>query len=118
MNPTLILVVVVLWGASVTGSFFCGQGIGKDGEIARQASIDKAIIETRTAALEGAADAIAKIKVTNTTIRGRTDTIIRNDPVYVECKHSADGLRNINEALTGRPGPPGDGNLPGADTGY
>lgn len=115
MNPYTILGVALLWGASVGGSFFYGQGIGKDGEIAKQASINQAIIDTRVAAQEGAANAIAKIKVTNTTIQGRTDTIIRNDPVYVECKHSADGVRNINDALTGRPGAASDGKLPRTD---
>lgn len=115
MNPYVILGAVVLWGVSVAGSFFYGQGIGKDGEIAKQAAIDKAIIETRKAAQEGAANAIAQIKVTNTTIRGRTDTIIRNDPVYVQCEHGPDGVRNINEALTGKPGATGDSKLPGTD---
>lgn len=115
MNPTTILGAVVLWGASVAGAFFYGQGIGKDGEIAKQASINQAIIDTRVAAQEGAANAIAKIKVTNTTIQGRTDTIIRNDPVYFDCRHSSDGVRNINEALTGRPGATSDGKLPRTD---
>ncbi len=115
MNSTLILGAVVLWGATVAGSFFYGQGVGKDGEIAKQTAINQAIIDTRKAAQEGAANAIAQIKITNTTIRGRTDTIIRNDPVYFDCRHSDDGVRNINEALTGRSGAVGDSQLPRVD---
>jgi uncharacterized protein (UPF0333 family) len=115
MNPYAILGAVVLWGASVAGSFFYGQAVGKDGEVAKQAAINQAIIDTRKAAQEGAANAIAQIKVTNTTIRGRTDTIIRNDPVYVDCRHSDIGVRNINEALTGKPGAASDSKLPGTD---
>lgn len=115
MNPTAILAVIVLWGASVVGAFFYGSGVGRDGEIAKQASIQQAIEDTRIAAQEGAAHAISKIKVANTTIRGKTETIIRNDPVYVDCKHSPDGMRSVNEALTGRPGAAGDGKLPGTD---
>lgn len=115
MNPTLILATIVLWGASVAGAFFYGTGVGKDGEIAKQASIQQAIEDTRKAAQEGAADAISKIKVANTTIRGKTETIIRNDPIYVDCKHSPDGMRSVNEAITGRAGTASDSKLPGTD---
>ncbi len=115
MNPTVILVVVLLWGTSVGGAFWYGTGVGKDGEIANQSENKDLIEATRAKAQEGAADAIAKIKVTNTTIRGRTDTIIRDNPVYRECLHSPDGMRNINEALTGTAGATGDSKLSGAD---
>lgn len=114
MNPYGILAVVVLWGASVAGSFFYGQGIGKDGEIAAQAKIDKAVTDTREAARLGAADEIAKIKVRNTTVQGKTETIIRDNPVYRDCRHDDTGVRLINEALTGRSGPASGGELSGA----
>lgn len=115
MNVTAILAVVVLWGASVAGSFFYGQGIGKDGEIANQAKLDKAITDTREAARLGAADEIAKIKVRNTTVQGKVETIIRDNPVYRDCVHDAVGLRVINEALTGKSGPASGSELPGTD---
>lgn len=115
MNPYLILVVVLGWGASVGGAFFYGQGVGSDGEIAKQASIDNAIQETRKAAQEGAANAIAKIKITNTTVRGKTETIVRENTVYRDCRHDPVGLSLINEALTGRVEPVGDSKLPGTD---
>lgn len=116
MNPYAILAAVILWGASVGGAFFYGQGIGKDSQIAKEADIKTAIAETRQAALEGAADAIAKIKVRNTTIQGKVETIVRDNPVYRECAHGPDGLRNVNEALGGRPGRPGDSVVPGTDS--
>lgn len=118
MQIALILGLIIAWGASVGGSFWYGTGVGKDAEIAKRTEIADAIVATRTVALEGAADAISKIKVTNTTVRGRTDTIIRNDPIYVACEHSPDGLRAVNEALTGRPpdtGTSGDRKLPGVN---
>jgi len=115
VNPWLILVVVLGWGASVGGAFFYGQDVGRDGEIAKQAAVDKAIEETRRAAQEGAANAIAKIKITNTTIRGKTETIVRENTVYRDCRHDPVGVLLINEALTGRAEPAGGGELPGAD---
>lgn len=115
LKPYAILTAVIFWGASVAGAFFYGQGVGKDAQIAEQASIKDAIAETRKAALEGAAYAIAKIKVHNTTIQGKVETIVRDNPVYRECAHGPDGLRNVNEALGGRPGRPGDSIVPGTD---
>lgn len=112
MNLYAILAVVILWGASLAGSFFYGTGVGKDGEIANQAKLDKAITDTRTAAFEGAADAISKLKVRNTTIRGQTETIVRENVVYRDCVHGPDGLSRINEALTGQSKPTGDRPLP------
>src|SRR5690606_16554302 len=115
MNPYLILVIVLGWGVSVGGAFFFGAGVGRDGEIAKQAAIEDIRRETRQAAQEGAANAISKIKITNTTIRGRTETIVREKPVYADCRHDPAGLLNINEALTGKAIPAGGGKLPGID---
>jgi hypothetical protein len=113
MNPTAIFAAIILWGASIAGTFFYGQGVGKDGEIAKQAQIEKAITDTREAARLGAADEIAKIKVRHTTVQGKVETVIRDNPVYRDCLHSPDSVRLINEALTGRGGPASGGELPG-----
>ncbi len=115
MNPYALLAGVVLWGASVGGAFWYGTSTGRDGEIAKRAAVDQAVADTRKLAMEGAADAISKIQVRNTTVQGRVETIVRDNPVYRDCVHPADVMRNINEALTGRPGPSGDGGVPGAD---
>lgn len=116
MNPYAIIGAVILWGASIGGAFFYGQGIGKDSQIAKESGIKDAIAETRAAAQLGAADAIAKIKVRNTTIQGRVETIVRDSPVYRDCLHDPDGLRNINEALGGRSRPASGGVVPGTDS--
>lgn len=116
MNPYAILGGIILWGASIGGAFFYGQGVGKDSQIAKESAVKDAISETRAAAQLGAADAIAKIKVRNTTIQGRVETIVRDNPVYRDpaCAHSPDGLRNLNEALGGGTGPASSGIVPAA----
>lgn len=112
LNPWVLLALVIAWGASVAGAFFYGQDIGRDGEIAGQAKINKAIEETREKAQQGAADEISKIKIVNTTIRQKAETVVRVEPQYVDCRH-APGMRDtINSAITGRTEPAGDGKLP------
>lgn len=115
MRTYLALGAAFFWVASALGAYWYGTGVGRDGERARQADINQAIEATRLAAQQGAADAISKIKVTNTTIRGKTETIVRENVIYRDCRHDADGVRLINEALTGRPQPPGDSELPGVN---
>ena len=102
MNPWLILGAVVFWVASVAGAGWFGIDVGENNIIAKQASDDKIRQETREASQQGAADAIAKLKPVNTTIRAKTETIVRESPVYRDCHNTADGLRSINSALSGR----------------
>jgi hypothetical protein len=117
MNPYLILGAVLFWVASVGGAGWFGMGVGEDRIIAEQAKVNKAIDETRAAAQQGAADAISQIKVVNTTVKGRVETIVRENTVYRDCKHDARSLRDINAALTGDAAEPvGGGKLPEAGT--
>lgn len=115
MNPYLLLAILIGWGVSVAGAGWYGIGIGRDGEIAKQSAVNSAVQETREAAQQGAADAIAKIKITHTTVRARTETIVRDNPVYRDCVNDAGVMRNINTALTGRADPAGGVVVPAAD---
>lgn len=99
-------VILLLWVSSVAGAclygYNTGHTAGADAELNRQIEIKQAIEETREIALQGAASEIAKIKVQNTTVMGKVTTLVRDNPVYVDCKHSDDGLRLINQAITGK----------------
>jgi hypothetical protein len=81
--------------------------MGAEHEIAAQARQDAAV----QAMTEAAAKAIARIEVKNVTIRQRLETEIREKPVYRDCRMDADGLRLVNEAITGT-APAGDRELP------
>jgi hypothetical protein len=109
------MAAVLLCVAGTAGGFWYGTTVGRDGQIAKQNAVDEAVKETRRIAMKGAADAISKIVVRNTTVQGRVETIVRDNPVYRDCVHGPDQLRNINEALTGRAGSAGGGGVPGAD---
>ena len=58
-----------------------------------------AVAETREAAMRGAAEAISRIKITNTTITQQATTRVIERPVYRECQHQPDMLGQINAAL-------------------
>jgi len=116
MNPYVLLALVIGWGASIAGTGWYCIGVGEDKIIAKQASDDKIRQETREAAQQGAADAIAKLKPVNTTIRAKTETIVRENTVYRTCVNTPDGLRSINSALAGRIAEPAGGEqLPKVD---
>lgn len=66
------------------------------------------------AAQDGAAKAIAANKPINQTIVQKVQHEIETNTVYRDCRNTPDGLFRINEALTGRAQPAGDGKLPGA----
>lgn len=108
MKEIGIIAGVLIWIASCGGCFYFGM----DYKEAKVAEIKLAITETRKEAQLGAADAISKIVVRNTTIQGKIETVIRDNPVYRDCKHDDRGLQLINEALTGRTGPTDSGSLP------
>lgn len=116
MNLYLILGLVIAWGASVGGAFLYGTGVGADQTIATQAKVDQAIRDTREAAQQGAADAIAQLKPVNKTIVQRTQREITENVVYRDCRVPAAGLQLANEAITGQraPEPARDQQLPPA----
>lgn len=95
-------IITLVWAASVAGAFFYGREVGIDTEINRQVEIKQAIEDTRTQAALGAASEISKLKIKNTTIQGKVIEVVRDNPVYRDCKHDDAGMQLINEALTGK----------------
>lgn len=47
------------------------------------------------------AKAIAGLEIKYVTIKGKTETIVREVPVYTECRHDPDAFRLLNNALSG-----------------
>ncbi len=97
MNIYGYFIGVLVWIATVFGGFY----LGMEHEKANQLVIKDVVNQTREAALDSAATAISKIVVRNTTVQGKVETIVRDNPVYRDCKHDDAGMRLINEALTG-----------------
>lgn len=64
------------------------------------------VAKAREESAIGAAEAIAKLEPKLTTLKERVTREIVEKPVYRECVHSPDGLRDINASLTAQPGNP------------
>lgn len=117
LNPYIALAVILALAASHGAVAFRAYQAGQDNVTAEQAKIEKIIEETRDVAINGAAEAIAKIEVRNVTIRQKAETITREVPVYRDCRHDADGLRLVNDALSsGRPPSSSEDVLPRVDS--
>jgi len=96
------------------GGVSVGMGLGEDREFAKRAREDSIVQATRDAGQQAAAAEIARNKPRNLTINQKTEREIQLRTEYRDCHHSPDGVRLINEALTGRAEPAGAGQLPGA----
>lgn len=116
MNPYLIIASLVLGIAGLAGAGWGGFRLGVDHQKAADADRDNTMREAVGKAGQQAAEAISKIKIVNTTIQQEIQRETRIEPVYVDCRHTAVGLRSVNAALTGAGAhPAGGGQLPAPD---
>lgn len=120
MSPWVILGAVLLASALTGGAYYQGRQDGEARIVAQEAREREIAAEAVDAANAAAAQAISAIKVQHRTITQEVERHVIESPVYRDpgCRHDADGLRNINAALTGaaRSEPAGSGVLPGTDT--
>ncbi len=114
-NPWIILAVALLVGASGAGGYYKGGKHKEASMVAQQAREAVVAQEAQDKALAAAAERVVQLDVKNKTIHAKTEVIVREVPVYGACRNTPDGLRNINEALTGQEQPPTDGELSAAD---
>lgn len=101
INPWTILGAVLFLGASHSFVAWKAYGAGQNAEIVKQESDEALMRKTREAAQLGAADAIAGIKITSTTINREIQTLVRTDVVYRDCRHAPDVLRLLEALRTG-----------------
>lgn len=110
-NPYALLALVVLAVGLLTSGFVAGS----KWEAGRQAVENQHIAEAVDAANAVSAEAIAKIKVTNKTIQNEVRREVETNTVYSDCRLPDNGVRLVNEAISGAK-PAAGGKLPGADT--
>jgi hypothetical protein len=98
--PWLILAVTLLIGSAGATGYWQGAK-HKEAEIVAQQARDAVIgQEAQDKALQAAADRVVKLDVQNKTIHAKTEVIVREVPVYGECKHDPSTLQLLNDALT------------------
>lgn len=84
-SPWLILGASLVAVGAMSGAYVKGRSDGKAVIIAKQASDDQIRFETLQLAQLAAAEEIAKISETHTTIRQKTEVITREVPIYRDC---------------------------------
>lgn len=115
MNPYLLLAGVLAFAAATGAAYFQGRSDGRDKCVAESVRDEQVAQIASAAAADAAASAISAIKVRNTTINQEVQREIVETVRYRECVHPDGVMRNINEALTGSPGPAASGVVPAAD---
>ena len=105
--------VVVALVAALGGTHYWAFRRGVEHEEAAHLRAEAASRENQDKVTEAISVGLSKIEVKHVTIRQQADTVIREVPVYRECRHDARVLRDINEAR----GAAGDGELPVAASG-
>jgi hypothetical protein len=114
-GPWLYVILGVVVAGGLAGSYVKGRSDGRALEVAERATLEEVARESREAAMEAAAEQIAKISKVHTTIRQQAETVIREVPVYRDCVNDAAVIRMLDAARENRaPGEPaGDSELPG-----
>lgn len=113
INPYAILIALVAAIGLAVGGFAFGVKYQRG----QEAWAQQLVAKVREEAQLGAAEAIAKIEIKNTTIRQQLETITREREVYRDCRNSDDAMRLLNDALAGD-NAAGRGELPSADAAH
>lgn len=101
LNPTVLLVILGAFAAGGLTGYWRGVNNTANKIEATEARLEQERQNTYDAAMAATADAIARIKIVNTTIRQELEREVRTEKVYAECRHSDDTLRLLNAILKG-----------------
>lgn len=101
----LIAAGVLLTGLTAAGAaaWRAAYNAGADAERAKCAAVRQAIEDAVEAAEKRAAGDLEQVRAQGDQALARVLGAVRSQRVYVECMHTPEALRAINEALTGRP---------------
>lgn len=88
-NSWLILGASLAAGAALCGAYVKGRGDGRAIEVAERVTIEEVARTARDASIQAAAEAIARISVTHTTIRQKAEVITRENVLYRDCRNDA-----------------------------
>lgn len=115
LNPWTLLAGAVGFAALTGGVGYKSYRLGQDSVIARQAKEDQIRLETLQLAQLAAAEEIAKITVTHTTLRQKAEVVTREVPVYRDCLNDDRIVRLLDAARANQASaePAGGGELPG-----
>ena len=100
LKPYLYLAVVLAIVAAFGGGYWKGGAAAEDRYVAAQAREDAIVQGVQDKVLAGVADKLANLTVKNTVIRQKATEIVREVPVYTECKNTDEIKALIEQART------------------
>lgn len=100
MNLTVIAIAGLVALSCTIGAYFKGRDDGAELQKGQQHTVDDYVRQANAAMADTAASAIAGIQIKQTTIKQRVEHETSTVPVYMDCHHTPDGLRALNDALT------------------
>jgi hypothetical protein len=101
MNLTAILSALLLVGCLTGGAYWQGRKDGRDVQLSEAARDAEVAAIASEAAASAVAEGIAAMKVKQITIRQELQREVQTRVEYRDCRHSPDGLRQLNAALAG-----------------
>lgn len=115
MLPVSVLWAEYKWAAlllALGGMYALGRHDGAAMVEGEQAREERLVEKSLEASRKAVGEEIGKLEVKHVTVQRAIERETRTVPVYVDCRHSAGGLRGLNAALENRPLPAGAGELP------
>lgn len=103
----------VMFLLALLSAFSGGLKVGSDHQVAKQARTEQLIAATEKRTQDVVAAALAKMTPIQTTIRQKTETLIREVPVYRDCINTPDVERLLDAARANvDPESPSRGSVP------
>lgn len=117
-NPWVLGILGALLVGALGAAYVKGRSDGRAVIISKQAREDQIRFETLQLAQLAAAEEIAKISETHTTIRQKTEVITREVPIYRDCLNDPRVVSMLDAARENRPPTEftGGGELPGTES--
>lgn len=101
MTVQILIGAVITAVAGIGISYNMGYKAGETAGVASSLNAQAIATQAANAATNASVEAIKGIRIENKYITKQLDTVVKNEPVYVDCKHSPDAVRLLDSALAG-----------------
>lgn len=101
MTIQILIGAVVTAVAGIGIAYNMGYKSGETAGVASSLNAQAIATQAANAATNASLEAIKGIRIENKYITRQLDTVVKTEPVYVDCKHNPDASRLLNSSLTG-----------------